>query len=79
MDQFCPNCKFYMGHEARPVCPKCGYRIFRDIPPPEEGMLKDFGDAHDLRRREEECGPFIKCPDCGVAVGTKDKPTGENG
>lgn len=66
MDQFCPNCKYFMGAELKSTCPKCGYSISRDVPPPEEGLLKDFQEAADRKYSENgDTGPVYKCPICG--------------
>jgi len=66
MDQFCPNCKFFMGQELNSTCPKCGYRITRDVPALDEGLLKDFQDAAESRCQDDEAtGPVYKCPICG--------------
>jgi predicted nucleic acid-binding Zn ribbon protein len=65
MDQFCPNCRFFMGQDMLTVCPKCGYRIRRE-PQPSPGLLREFEDAAGLRIQEtEEVGDHPKCPECG--------------
>jgi len=74
MDQFCPNCQFYMSNSQPDLCPKCGYRIKRTNPQVEEEVLQEYMES-ELKSADDDGNPVFKCPECQHRLRKRERQT----